>query len=149
MICYSERLLSRVLAEEGLRKDLCVRLTSGSSNSDMQVVLSRETPTAPSCPVILAYEGGQIIGWTVLYWVVRQRSYLDVFVAITHRKRGVGTQLLTRVLELAHQEQVRNMVVTDHPIYRQVFGTPDYQMPEYPSLLSYSVRRLDAQSWSQ
>jgi ribosomal-protein-alanine N-acetyltransferase len=49
--------------------------------------------------ILVAEEGGEVVGYAVSWWVMEQGELANLAVEPAHRGRGIGGRLLDRVLE--------------------------------------------------
>jgi L-amino acid N-acyltransferase YncA len=74
----------------------------------------------PRHPVIVAEDGGQIIGWGSLNQFNPRDAYrhvvdFSIYVERAYRGRGVGKVILTRLIELAREQRYHKMVLSAFP----------------------------------
>ena len=117
---YKTTTLGVVRAAPVLKAHLLSDLTGGYS-SDMFAVLSDASINyVDECPVLLAYQDEQVIGWAVMYWAMASKKYLDVFVAEESRGRGIARHMLLVLKKKAGKGA--SVSVDTHPVYAKVWG---------------------------
>jgi GNAT superfamily N-acetyltransferase len=82
----------------------------GRAASQFQTVLGR------SLAYVCAYDSGRLVGFVNLAWDGGEHAFLlDTTVSPTHRRRGVGRQLVRRAAELARERGVEWLHVDFEP----------------------------------
>ena len=78
-------------------------------------------------PIVVAEYGGEVIGWASLSQFSHRKAYagvkeLSVYVERGWRGRGVGTQLLARLLQMAPQLDIYKIVLNTLPFNRRAIA---------------------------
>jgi L-amino acid N-acyltransferase YncA len=74
----------------------------------------------PRHPVIVAEDGGRVVAWGSLNTFNPRDAYrhvadFSIYVARSHRGKGVGQRVLTRLVELARERDYHKMVLSAFP----------------------------------
>jgi L-amino acid N-acyltransferase YncA len=75
---------------------------------------------SPRHPVIVAEDGGRVIGWGSLNQFNSREAYrhvvdFSVYIERAYRGKGVGKMLLARLIELAREQRYHKMVLSAFP----------------------------------
>lgn len=75
---------------------------------------------SPRHPVIVAEDGGRVIGWGSLNQFNPREAYrhvadFSIYIERAYRGKGVGKMLLARLIELAREQRYHKMVLSAFP----------------------------------